>query len=261
MLVNWQFSDLSAAGTVKDSVHGNNLTVEHVEQVGFTPDTPALTFSLDENSLTGTDVGRVEASDIEREATIATLLSADPNLRYNADTEKFYQLIDTADNWVNSQTTATSTLLNGSSGQLVTIHSATENEYVTSLANEIGGSVWLGLSDVEVEGEWRLSEGSTEAQQIWQGTGSGYAVDGAYQNWESPNEPNDDSNNEDVAYLQSSGAWNDLDASETWVKLIVEWDADAVLDTSDALNYSIETQTVAGAFAIDASTGKITVAH
>ena len=43
-------------------------------------------------------------------------------------------------------------------------------------------------------------------------------------------------------------------------RYIVEWNADDVLDANQAITYAINTQTVAGAFAIDASTGQITVA-
>jgi hypothetical protein len=41
---------------------------------------------------------------------------------------------------------------------------------------------------------------------------------------------------------------------------VVEWNADDVLDATNALTYSIQSQTVAGAFTIDASTGRIIVA-
>ncbi|MEZ6087256.1 MAG: cadherin repeat domain-containing protein [Pirellulaceae bacterium] len=56
------------------------------------------------------------------------------------------------------------------------------------------------------------------------------------------------------------GTWNDIYGTATWQASVVQWDADAVLDSSQALTYSIQSQTVAGAFAIDSDTGEITVA-
>ncbi|MFT5174194.1 MAG: hypothetical protein ACI8W7_002381, partial [Gammaproteobacteria bacterium] len=44
------------------------------------------------------------------------------------------------------------------------------------------------------------------------------------------------------------------------ISYVVEWDADAVLDATQALTYSISTQTIPGAFAIDADNGQISVA-
>jgi hypothetical protein len=58
-----------------------------------------------------------------------------------------------------------------------------------------------------------------------------------------------------------TGLWQDSSAFLMNTGLIIEWNADAVLDATNALTYSITSQTVAGAFAIDASTGVITVAN
>ena len=92
MLAQWTFDDLSTDGIVTESVSGNNLTVKHVAEAGFTASNPELTFSVDENAVDGTVVGIVSGTDAEREAQIAALLAADTDLVYNAETGKFYEV-------------------------------------------------------------------------------------------------------------------------------------------------------------------------
>ena len=67
-----------------ESVAGNNLTVKHVAEVGFTASEADLTFSIDENALDGTVVGSVAGVDAEREALIASLLAAILTCVYSA---------------------------------------------------------------------------------------------------------------------------------------------------------------------------------
>ncbi len=61
--------------------------------------------------------------------------------------------------------------------------------------------------------------------------------------------------------MQAAGTWDDDTSSANKAGYIVEWNADTVLDATNALTYSITSQTVAGAFAINSSTGVITVAN
>ena len=91
LVVNWKFDQLSSDGVVVDTVSGNNLTVKHVSESGFTESEASLTFTLDENAIDGTVVGQVAGVDPERAALIASLLAADPDLRYSAETDKFYK--------------------------------------------------------------------------------------------------------------------------------------------------------------------------
>ena len=259
LLAQWTFDKLSVDGVITETVSGNNLTVQHTGEVGFTASSPELTFSVDENALDGTVVGVISGIDAEREAKIAELLAADSNLYYNAETGKFYK-VDTG--WhtpAEARTNAESTLLNGVNGQLVTIRSAAENEFVLNLANSLGNRIWIGATDATVEGEWRWIESGSEADQFWSGLEDGNAVNGAYQNWDPGVQPNQ-SGEEDWAEMDTStGLWwdNKADAASHYV---AEWKADDVLDTTDPLTYSIQSQTVAGAFALDADSGQITVA-
>ena len=85
----------------------------------------------------------------------------------------------------------------------------------------------MGGSDQTNEGEWRWVEGPEGLEnggigrQFWQGNGTksppdfgrttGNSVNGAYENWNDPNEPNDAGNNEDaLQILSTDGEWNDL---------------------------------------------------
>ncbi len=121
MIAQWSFDNLSTDGVVTETVSGNNLTLRHVTESGFTASESILTFSIDENSLDGTVVGSVDGVDAEREAQIATLLAADPDLRYSAETGKFYKVVGGAQLWSDARTAAEGTGLNGVNGQLATI--------------------------------------------------------------------------------------------------------------------------------------------
>ena len=147
MIANWRFDQLSSDGIVTDAVSGNNLTVKHVIQSGFTASEAALTFGVDENAIDGTIVGSVSGVDAEREALIATLLAGNPDLYYNAETGKFYEFVDTGMDWTTANTNAQSSTLNGISGQLVTIDSAHENQLVVDMMNDYArAQAWLGGS-------------------------------------------------------------------------------------------------------------------
>ncbi len=259
LIANWRFSDLSVGGVVTDSVSGNNLTVQHAGGAGFTASTPSLTLALDENSATGTVVGTVQGTDAEREALIVSLLAADTDLAYSAETGKFYKPVNTSTGFTTAQSTAETTDLNGVNGQLVTIRSAAENELVTSLAASLGGDVWLGCTDATVEGEWRWIDGGSEADQFWSGGTGGYATGGAYANWESGAQPNNFGGAQNVAKIDpATGMWADEEAGDAY-HIVVEWNADDVLDATNPLTYSIQSQTVPGAFGIDADSGDIMV--
>ncbi|MEM8910529.1 MAG: LamG-like jellyroll fold domain-containing protein, partial [Planctomycetota bacterium] len=260
LIANWRFDQLSTGGVVTESVSGNNLTVRHTAQSGFTASEATLTFAVDENAVDGTAVGSVSGIDTEREAQIASLLAADSDLVYSSVTNKFYKANTNNADWTTAQSNAGTTLLNGVGGQLATIRSAAENEIVFGIVSAAGEDLWLGGNDATVEGEFRWQDGSGDTDRFWNGNGSGYAPGDAYANFLA-GQPNDNAGNEDHVLMRTGdgGAWIDNPASVSEGYLI-EWDADAVLDATQALIYSIQSQTVTGAFTIDSSTGRISVA-
>ena len=257
LVANWQFNSLSTDGVITDTVSGNNLTVDHVAGGGFSASTPELTFSLDENTVDGTIVGSVSGVDAEREAQIASLLAADPDLRYSPETGKFYKLTSTtAVDWAGAGSAASSETLGGVTSQLVNIRSAHENSLVTEFADVSGAThVWLGATDETVEGEWRWQDDSS---LFWQGDENGYAVDQSFVNWGS-NQPNGVGVGDYGYVIVATGEWWDHTSADT-ASVLVEWNADEVLDATQAITYSIQSQSVAGAFEIDADTGEIRVA-
>ena len=92
-------------------------------------------------------------------------------------------------NWYSAQDVCMS---NG--GQLVSIQSKDENDYVNSLSS---GEKWIGLTDESNEGTW-----------IWVGT----SAVATYFNWEAW-EPNNGAGIEDCVVLR--GGWNDLHCTAT----------------------------------------------
>ena len=203
----------------------------------------------------------------ERDAKIASLMAADPTLKYSVTTNRFYRIVSGTYSW-QSATTAiadpntASSVLNGVNGYMATVRTANDNMIVWQLAASQGTDVWIGASDATTEGVWQWYDGSVPAEQFWSGLYTGSAYGGNYSNWNA-NEPNNyNANNEDYAELfASTGKWNDLPAANASLGYVVEWAADDVLDTTNALTYSIVSQTLSGAFAVNSDNGTITVAN
>ncbi len=57
----------------------------------------------------------------------------------------------------------------------------------------------------------------------------------------------------------TNGRWNDVGVSATNNAYVIEWNMDDVLDATNALAYSISSQSVSGAFSINSDTGVISV--
>ncbi|MEM8499380.1 MAG: LamG-like jellyroll fold domain-containing protein [Pseudomonadota bacterium] len=259
LLANWTFEQLSTDGVVTETVAGNNLTVEHVSQSGFTASEASLTLRLDENSVDGTVVGAINGIDAEREAQIAALLAADPDLLYSTETGKFYKLVANPADFSTAQANAQSELLNGINGQLITIRSAEEQSIAADLVFLGSTDIWLGGTDATAEGEWLWLTGNSDDDQFWQGDQNGYNPNGAYTNWLA-GKPDSGSGNEDAIGLRhEDGKWDDSRESNNNF-YVVEWNADEVLDATQALVYTITSQTVSGAFEIDSDTGELRVA-
>ena len=66
------------------------------------------------------------------ESTIASILSANPTVVWNASTNSFYQYVTSTAIWTAAKTAAEGTSLNGIAGHLAVITSATEQTYLVS---------------------------------------------------------------------------------------------------------------------------------
>ncbi len=252
LIVDWRMDSLSTGGVVVDEVSGNHLVVAHVSDAGFSESTPELVMRIKESDRTGTVVANLVGIDADRRDAIDALLAGDPSLQYSELTNKFYKFESTIRSWTDAVTFAGTQTLDGVAGSLVEIRSAAEQEIVAGYAANHNAIVWLGGSDAEVEGEFRWADGTL----FWRGDTDGFAPADAYQNF-AGTEPNDFSIGEDFVSMRVDGLWNDQGTTDH--RSVIQWDADAVLDAAEWLTYSIQTQTVAGAFAIEADSGQLTV--
>ena len=215
--LEWLFND----GNVSAQGDGGAQTTTGILSVGFAenPVAAANALDVDENSADGTSVGLVTADESQ---AITALLAADSSLVHNPVTGKFYRLVTTPEQFSVALADATTSSLNGTSGQLLTIQSAYENSLALSIA--AGSPVWLGASDATSPGEWHWLDGNADGDQFWSGHIGGTAVAGSYQNWD-PEEPNNSQNpvSEDVAALNDDGEWYDWsDWSTHQLQYIVE---------------------------------------
>ena len=83
------------------------------------------------------------------DATIQSILDANAGVSYSADTNSFYQFVNTGDvNWATANTNAnalTLTGLTGVNGHLATITSDAENTFVGTVVGNT--NAWIGGSD------------------------------------------------------------------------------------------------------------------
>ncbi|KAL9963778.1 hypothetical protein ACROYT_G027318 [Oculina patagonica] len=84
---------------------------------------------------------------------------------------------------------------NANGAQLVKIESADENDFVNQ--EFLPDSYWIGLTDAEIEGDWKWSDGSILT---------------AYTNWMSE-EPNN-YNNQDCVAIANDGEWHDAECTK-----------------------------------------------
>ena len=151
---------------------------------------------------------------------------------------------------------ATGASLNGTNGQLVRIDSAYENELIRAFAIDSGNDLWIGASDQTIEGDWHWYDSSQDGDRFWVGNSTGTAEAGNYVNWHlTNNQPNDAGGGQDSAAIATSGTWFD-DPYSNLRGYVIEWDASEVLS---GFTFSL-TDNAGGRFAIDHSTGEITVA-
>lgn len=105
-------------------------------------------------------------------------------------------------------------------------------------------SVWLGGSDLAVEGEWRWSGGPEAGQMYWLGAAAGSAQGGFYTNW-GGGEPNNSGGVEDGIQLLTGGTWNDINVASS-LPYIVEWTGASVIAGLQNGPYSLAENSAGG---------------
>lgn len=109
-------------------------------------------------------------------------------------------------------------------GYLVTITSASEDDFVRTSIGLGTAPYWIGASDAESEGLWRWVTGPEAGALFWEnGPGS---VPGAYANWGAVDQPDDFAGGEDWAVTNWAGfgyAWNDYGAGGVGSSYVIEY--------------------------------------
>ena len=269
LIANWQFDEINGSNEIVDVVsQTNNLSVAHVMETGYIASTPIVDLNIDEHTTNGTQVGYVIPTGGDNTPTVDSILASDPTLSYDETTGKFYKAIEGDFTWIDANSGATSTEINGVTGQLVTIRSQHENDLVQGLASSLTTpeDVWIGASDQNTEGDWHwyVDGVQDDADLFYVGDDlTGSPQGDAYTNWQNSggiNEPNADTIGEDYARLnESTGEWRDTDISVATYSYVIEWDASEVLSNSSGYTFTLADD-ASGRFAIDSNTGEITVA-
>lgn len=133
-----------------------------------------------------------------------------------------YTFFESGVTWQEARTLAALMSHQGVSGHLVTISSAAENDFVVGLVPD-GTETWIGLNDIEAEGEFTWTTGEPLEFTQW--------TDG---------EPNNFGLGEDAVTLNgTSGEWNDL--AETELRsYVVEFEAPSRPDGIFANGFELE---------------------
>jgi len=128
---------------------------------------------------------------------------------YNGVNGHFYRPISTGATYTNARTLASQQTFKGQQGYLVTITSASEDQFIFN--NVPQSNIWFALTDEVSEARWTIDAGPEKGTLIKINNGQlNGNIPGQYNNW-APGEPND-SGNEDYAVTKWGGGsqWNDL---------------------------------------------------
>ena len=127
---------------------------------------------------------------------------------YNGVNGHFYRPIATGATYTNARTLSSQQTFKGQQGYLVTITSASEDQFIFN--NVPQSNIWFALTDEASEARWVIDAGPEAGTLIKINNGQTNGnIPGQYNNW-APGEPNN-SGNEDYAVTKWNGSqWNDL---------------------------------------------------
>lgn len=163
---------------------------------------------------------------------IYTILQANPNVVYNADTNSFYQYVSSvAITWDAANAAASATILSGMAGYLAVVTSQEEFDYLTTLTGIGAGNdhVHLGGSDIVTEGEWFWLYGPEAGAQFSSGS---TAVNNMFAQWRG-GQPNSFGGDQDVLHFHGTAGFGDLDSATADGNIdgyLIEWNAGLMND-------------------------------
>lgn len=126
-----------------------------------------------------------------------------------------YRVLPESVVWGEARDNAAATRINGAAGRLASVTSARENAEVAQIASQLGGTMWIGLSQ---------STGSSDYSEPLGGWRWLSGEPFAYQNW-GRGEPNDTNGFENWGLMYDTGTWNDQSEGPpgTFVGSLVEF--------------------------------------
>ena len=127
---------------------------------------------------------------------------------YNGVNGHFYRPISSRTTYTNARTLSSQQTFKGQQGYLVTITSASEDQFIYN--NVPQSQIWFALTDEASEARWVIDAGPEKGTLIKINNGQTNGnIPGQYNNW-APGEPNN-AGNEDYAVTKWNGSqWNDL---------------------------------------------------
>jgi len=260
----WTFDSQSDQGIVGSETGKHHLIAAQSTQAGAVEGASSIQeIALNEITSNGESVGTVNAIDPEREALLAQILADNPALYYSESAGIFLLAGSGRVDWDTAYAQAANMSINGVFGHLAMPNNAVENTLLINAINEqFLGRTWISANDAAVEGEYVIVEPGQPEVLI--SDASGNSVNGHYVNWD-PAEPNDPGFEDYVEMYNHNGMWNDVSGLKAnGNHFFAEFDVEQVLNGSAdgldrSIDYTIFSQSQPGAFAINNTTGEITI--
>jgi Ca2+-binding RTX toxin-like protein len=164
---------------------------------------------------------------------IITILNANPNLVYSAQTNSFYEFVTSGATWTASQTAAAAATLNGVNGHLATVTSLEEVAFLDAQVNPTNNTSigsYFTSGDNSGATTWRFTDGIESGVTFWEGGSGGSAV-GGFDNMWVAGQPNGGGTQYNYLLSYSDGMADAPDGGFAHSEgYIIEWEAGLLSD-------------------------------